>query len=359
MSSSWITPEQTIYDNFGTPVSKEVQSDMPSSMKDNQRVDVRLPSPPVSPPSKAPTNTPENSNAGYWEKSRDPILFQQSKSGDALAPEVPLFPRSPVFEPAQTSEVHNAQSNKLALGAILNAAPEPKAAVITPSPPTKEEVELFANFASNAWSLYNRNPRAWLAQERKYNARLAPRVNVKGAVQKSGLSASPFRPLSLKKDSHVGRTERVKRPAKEPKPRVRAENKNGLGGARPSKGREDFWNVENYSPDPWETLPDNSNAMGKPQWPSPPKDLRNDPNFDKLHPAEVTVAQCLNLSAGRYLYTKRKIFANRLKYYREGRGFGKTNAQEDCGCDVNKASKLWDAFTKVGWGDGKHMEKFA
>ena len=33
----------------------------------------------------------------------------------------------------------------------------------------------------------------------------------------------------------------------------------------------------------------------------------------------------------------------------EGNEFKKTNAQQACKIDVNKASKLWTAFENVGW----------
>jgi len=34
---------------------------------------------------------------------------------------------------------------------------------------------------------------------------------------------------------------------------------------------------------------------------------------------------------------------------RIGKEFRKTDAQQACKIDVNKASKLWTAFDKVGW----------
>jgi len=38
--------------------------------------------------------------------------------------------------------------------------------------------------------------------------------------------------------------------------------------------------------------------------------------------------------------------------------FRKTDAQQACKIDVNKASKLWTAFDKAGWFQNKWMEPF-
>jgi hypothetical protein len=35
--------------------------------------------------------------------------------------------------------------------------------------------------------------------------------------------------------------------------------------------------------------------------------------------------------------------------------FKRTNSQQTCNIDVNKASKLWEAFDKVGWFEERHF----
>jgi len=78
-------------------------------------------------------------------------------------------------------------------------------------------------------------------------------------------------------------------------------------------------------------------------------DLSNDPDRDLLHPSELKVASTLRLTCAMYLTSKRRIFIGRVAALRRGKEFRKTDAQQACKIDVNKASKLWAAFDKVGW----------
>jgi len=48
----------------------------------------------------------------------------------------------------------------------------------------------------------------------------------------------------------------------------------------------------------------------------------------------------------------------RIDALRIGKEFRKTDAQQACKIDVNKASKLWSAFDKVGWLDPKWVKKY-
>ena len=50
------------------------------------------------------------------------------------------------------------------------------------------------------------------------------------------------------------------------------------------------------------------------------------------------------------------MFMRRLECIGIGKEFRKTDAQQACKIDVNKASKLWQAFDKVGWLDQKWMK---
>lgn len=113
----------------------------------------------------------------------------------------------------------------------------------------------------------------------------------------------------------------------------------------------DFSSLPDYSP-PMSSLTDNAKAL-KTEWRGNPLDLSQDPHKHLLHPAELALAATLRLSCAMFICTKRRIFAARREYFQEGRDFNKTAAQQACKIDVNKASKLWTAFDKVGWFDKK------
>ena len=84
-----------------------------------------------------------------------------------------------------------------------------------------------------------------------------------------------------------------------------------------------------------------------------------DPHRALLDPEEVSLAANLRLDCATYLTSKRRIFVARRECWAGtwgGKGkkeFRKTDAQQACKIDVNKASKLWMAFEKVGWLDEK------
>jgi hypothetical protein len=68
-----------------------------------------------------------------------------------------------------------------------------------------------------------------------------------------------------------------------------------------------------------------------------------------LHEAEVNLAATLRLNCATYLCSKRRVFQARIEALRIGKEFRKTDAQQACKIDVNKASKLWQSYDKVGW----------
>jgi hypothetical protein len=120
---------------------------------------------------------------------------------------------------------------------------------------------------------------------------------------------------------------------------------------------KDFNSIPDYCP-PVDAVILRPNSM-RVEWKGNPLDLSNDPNCHLLHPEEVQLASVLRLDCATYLTSKRRIFQARLECYLGrwgggGRGkkeFRKTDAQQACKIDVNKASKLWQVYEKVGWLD--------
>lgn len=116
--------------------------------------------------------------------------------------------------------------------------------------------------------------------------------------------------------------------------------------------------IPDYSPDCELTLPKGNNRCLKIEWKGQPMDLRSDPNSDKLHPAEVLLASTLRLPCNVFLDSKRRLFYEKVNRMRSGMPFRRTDAQKACRIDVNKASRLFAAFEKVGWLKDEHFVKF-
>lgn len=134
----------------------------------------------------------------------------------------------------------------------------------------------------------------------------------------------------------------------QPKPRTRA---------APTKKIDDKSNAEwNQLPDfcpPTSSLDTMSKRMTASWTNGNPLNLDNDPDREHLHPQELAVASVLRLQCNSYLANKRRIFAARHQAYIDNKDFNKTSAQVSAKIDVNKSSKLWEAFDSVGWFD-KH-----
>jgi hypothetical protein len=106
-----------------------------------------------------------------------------------------------------------------------------------------------------------------------------------------------------------------------------------------------------------ETLRGNTKGL-KADWKGQMLDLGRDADRHVLDPAEVNLAATLRLSCATYLCSKRRIFEARLNALRIGKEFRKTDAQQACKIDVNKASKLWTAYEKVGWFKPEYFRQY-
>lgn len=117
----------------------------------------------------------------------------------------------------------------------------------------------------------------------------------------------------------------------------------------------DYHSIPDFCP-PLSTL--TGPRVLKVDWKGGVLDLSNDPDRHLLHEAESNVAATLRLTCAVYLCSKRRIFQARLNALRVNKEFRKTDAQQACKIDVNKASKLWTAFEKVGWFDPQFMQQY-
>lgn len=314
-------------------------------------------SPPISPFAK-PGNTisPESPlNHG----AQDPILYPVPES-PTNAPAGPLFSLTP-----ESVEAVRAVSEHI--------ASRPADLFRDTSPPRLEDYRLVLYFKSNVMKLFKENPKGWLRKERellradrKHKSLQFPPPKLPHILPASRPAVPVRQPAKLpavrvqkprappKSRAQNPRLLRATpTPAREtiqvgtPEPRIRT--------VAPNREDKDFEALEDLSP-PVSSLPASPNSL-KVDWKGNALDLSNDPHRHLLHPAELSLASGLRLDCATYLTSKRRIFLRRLECAKIGKEFRKTDAQQACKIDVNKASKLWQAYDSVGWLDIKWMRK--
>jgi len=309
-------------------------------------------SPPVSPFAKA---TNAIGPAPTLSSIHDPILYPAVATSP---PAQPLFtPTAELTEKAQERLIDQhiaSRSNEL----FRNA-----------TPPEREDYMIALFFKSNVLQMCRQNPAQWLKKERELlrqdkksasMARPLPRLPpilpaARPAVPRPQV-AKVQKPKSPKVKAQAPRPLRVTpttsrqtaRVSQTPEPRTRT--------VAPNREDKDFMSLPDYCP-PTSTLPNKANCL-KVDWKGNPLDLSKDPHAHLLHDAERDLAALLRLDCATYLTSKRRIFIRRLECARIGKEFRKTDAQQACKIDVNKASKLWTAYDKVGWLDLAYMQRY-
>lgn len=118
----------------------------------------------------------------------------------------------------------------------------------------------------------------------------------------------------------------------------------------------DYTKLPNFCPS-IDVLPDNARCM-KTEWKGQSMDLDDDPLIKELHPAEIVLASTLRLPCKVYLDSKRRIFSEKVHRMKQHLPFRRTDAQKACKIDVNKASRLYVAFEKVGWLRESNFKKY-
>ncbi|KAG0298017.1 hypothetical protein BGZ98_000344 [Dissophora globulifera] len=89
-------------------------------------------------------------------------------------------------------------------------------------------------------------------------------------------------------------------------------------------------------------------------WKGHPLSVVGKPGYEQLHPYEEHIASTLRLSPAQYLNCKRTLILASREYHAtpDGKQFRKSDAQKLCRIDVNKTSRLWEVFAKIGWLEG-------
>ncbi|KAJ9656650.1 hypothetical protein H2201_008477 [Coniosporium apollinis] len=336
------TVRQSLLSPFSSdsaPTRTQPLAHQPSSIRFDCKRSLFL-SPPISP---SVTNEKEDVCTPVEQSSRDPQLYNFDGSDGSLVENTPLFPSDQVDPEHEAIVSHHINKNR-------DSDPANR--------PTKEEYLLFVSTVAKN---YNKNPQAWMWREREVLSKYRPFRVVKPSAPANGLRRIAPTPSSGPRKSKAAvATARIPRaPRQKRTPQVQVldsfEQTNSLTpkAPRPAVNRDDidYRSLPDYSPDPFTTLRDNKSL--KADWKGQMFDLSADPDRHMLHPAEVNLAATLRLSCATYLCSKRQIFMACIDAMCSGKEFRKTGAQQACRIDVNKVSKLWSAFDRVGWFDKK------
>ncbi|KAL8687191.1 MAG: hypothetical protein Q9218_006569 [Villophora microphyllina] len=326
-----------------------------------------LPSPPVSPwatkqykeqACKATHNDEEGAFA-----TKDPLLYPESQEGSGIPMDQPLFPSEPSMKAAEEIVLHHIATHK-----FKN----------TVARPTRDEYLLALSCVSTVGRHYNHNPAAYLKRAREETEdQYWKAKRIRGNPAMKLVSHVPIAPAPIQKQprraikatptsSPIQRVKRTPKATPKASPMMKLMNypvkgRSETPEARPQGAKRpedvDYNSLPDYSP-PTSTLPQGNPKSLKADWPSTNVlDLSSDPDRHMLHEAELNLAGTLRLSCATYLCSKRRIFAARLQALRIGKEFRKTDAQQACKIDVNKASKLWTAYDKVGWFNQAYFER--
>lgn len=235
-------------------------------------------------------------------------------------------------------------------------------------------VQEYSVFVSAAMELCRRDPEKWLEREKKYMANVPTQWATLNKVQKASTASAKTIGRTLapaRKQLQSSSPLKVQRPPRTPKVTmkfqggveglVRAHNAGiiGPGSVATARIRQPATREDTN----FEAIPDrcpplmslNEYSKFRVEWKGTPLDLSNDPHRHLLHPAELQLASTLRLSCASYLTSKRRIFHEKIERHKMGMEFRKTDSQKACKIDVNKASKLWSAYEKIGWFELKYI----
>ncbi|KAI9845668.1 MAG: hypothetical protein M1837_004642 [Sclerophora amabilis] len=331
----------------------------------------RLPSPPRTPSAFAARRANRQSSASDLgsdsQDVRDPLLFSRHTPPAHVEMDQPLFPPCEQSSTSTSSQLVHVDPNMDEL-VTHHMAMHMSQYRHSATKPTRDEYHLALSCVPIVSRKYAQNPQKWLQQERRI---LDERFSKANRVWKrpitSGLAKlAPAPSHGVKKPTPTGRAPRPPRaaprtPKRTPPKKVRdssdgdrsdSPNKRAIGTSREDT---DFETLPDYAP-PTSTLPQNNPKVLKADWKGQMLDLSRDPHRHLLHEAEVHLAATLRLSCATYLCSKRRIFMARVNALHAGKEFRKTDSQQACKIDVNKASKLWTAYDKVGWFKPVHFQ---
>jgi len=289
----------------------------------------------------------------------DPLLFSESASKDESSIAA-LFPSEAGDQLRKGIRQHIARRDAPSKSGDLRH----KRRLVMP---TEDEYLRFVTGVSRFSSIYNRNPMAYRSAILAQNADhyrsakgLKPIRGISNAAhrtfQKPVLAAKPPKMPRVSSGGKVQKPLAQKRSRRPTISGTSAPLKGSITDDKVATKKKtedvDFESLPDLAP-PTSTLDDGRRL--RTDWTATPLDLTHDPHRHLLHSAEVTLASALRLSCATYLCSKRRIFVARVNSMNKGKEFRKTDAQQACKIDVNKASRLWMAYDSVGWLDQSYF----
>jgi hypothetical protein len=296
-------------------------------------------SPPVSPATKNITTDESPAFA-----VRDPVLYPNAELQSSPSSQTPLFNED-------EASAQRVVDEHVAARKLDNLFRDREA-----SPPRQSDYELALEFKAQVAKQFDANRKKWLNRERLFL--LEDRALQNGTRRYTNIApASGGKPRNQPPKQNGSKNGVIKvRSPPHPKTNHIRNTPDRSMGPKVAREDKDFDLLPDFCP-PLSSLPTKPNSL-KVDWRGAPIDLRNDPNAHLLHADEILLAANLRLDCATYLTSKRRIFIKRIDALRIGKEFRKTDAQQACKIDVNKASKLWSAFDKVGWLDPKWVKKY-
>ena len=363
--SALISPPDAVYDSFSSGAVARFLPRPSADVKSQKTSDQNVPpSPPMSNESSSPDQIATHNLSPTPSLSvpvRDPILFPNPDTSSSLSRPLPLFGNREraVAERDTDSIIHE----------HIRASPLTGEG----ARPTEDEYREVLRFQSNVWQHIQADQGRWLHREKEllaadraasYRARPTPGYHARPGERPQQMKSHATKPQPIRSNIN-----RVQKPVKGKEPRVAKQQaprpiRTTPGTVRstirvsstpeprvrtvaPNREDKDFNSLPDYSP-PLSSLGTRSLKV---DWKGNPLDLSKDPHAHLLHPEELRLAANLRLDCATYLTSKRRIFISRLDCYKRPapKPFRKTDAQQACKIDVNKASKLWTAYDSVGW----------
>lgn len=307
-------------------------------------------SPPISPFDSQ--SQKENMDIVEEQGTRDPQLFVPSDAALPIA-HVPLFPQDSGESASQ--DVITEHMNSVDYANLE-------------SKPSRAEYELVVAFHSTVFENVVKDPRQWWEQERRFDQHYGRRPT--GVQKRPALKKLAPAPSSRPRQPKVAlprlppRTPRAPKAKRTPQTQIFDSFDHTPASvspkpARPATNRDDtdYNALLDYSP-PLDTLPKGNSKILKAEWKGTVLDLSNDPDRHMLHEAELHLAATLRLNCATYLCSKRRVFQARVDALKIGKEFRKTDAQQACKIDVNKASKLWQSYDRVGWFNPEYFRQY-
>jgi hypothetical protein len=365
--STLISPPDAVYDDFSSSAVARILPQVAADHKPPMRSQHDgPPSPPISNQSNSPLEQAKHNISPTPSLSipvKDPILFPNRET-----PSRPV----PLFGP-QESTVAEQDTDRIIHEHIRATAQSNEG-----QRPTEEEYRMVLRFKSNVMQQFQANQIRWLNQEKallaadraaSYHSRPSSMYHARPVAKPRLVQPQPARPQAIR--SNVNR---VQKPVKGKEPRVTKQQaprpirtspgttvrstirvistpEPRVRTVAPNREDKNFNSVADYCP-PLSSL---GNKSLKVDWKGNALDLSKDPHAHLLHPEEINLAANLRLDCATYLTSKRRIFESRRECFLRTppKPFRKTDAQQACNIDVNKASKLWTAYDSVGWFDDR------